>query len=120
MLGETPVVILCGGLGTRLRPVLSHPPKGLAPLGDPPFLQIQTELLRAQGARRFVLCVGHGAGQIRDTFGDGGRWGVYIDYSVERGHLLGTGGALKHAERFFQPRALVLNGDTYLATDYDA
>src|SRR5262249_41662980 len=103
---ETPVVILCGGLGTRLRPVLADVPKGLAPVGDRPFLEIQLELLRGQGARRFVLCVGHLAGQIRQTFGDGGRWGVRIDYSVEGDRLLGTGGALKLAERFFRPRAL--------------
>jgi mannose-1-phosphate guanylyltransferase len=44
---------------------------------------------------------------------------VRIDYSVEEGRLLGTGGALKLAEEFFQPRALVLNGDTYYAIDYN-
>lgn len=119
-LAETPVVILCGGLGTRLRPALADVPKGLAPVGDRPFLEIQIELLREQGARRFVLCVGHLADQIRQTFGDGRRWGVRIDYSVEGEQLLGTGGALKLAERFFQPRALVLNGDTYLAAAYEA
>lgn len=118
MLSETPVLILAGGLGTRLRPVLANVPKGLAPIGDRPFLQIQMELLRAQGARHFVLCVGYLAEQIRATFGDGTGWGVRIDYSEEGERLLGTGGALKLAERFFQPRALVLNGDTYLAIDY--
>jgi NDP-sugar pyrophosphorylase family protein len=118
MLAQTPVVILCGGLGTRLQPVLADVPKGLAPCGDKPFLEIQLELLRDQGARRFVLCIGHLAEQIQRAFGDGRRWGVHIDYSVEGEHLLGTGGALKLAERAFQPRALVLNGDTYLAADY--
>src|SRR5438477_10610039 len=118
MLSQVPVVILAGGLGTRLRPVLSDRPKGLAPVGERPFLEIQIELLRAQGARRFVLCVGHLAGQIEAYFGNGGRCGVRIDYSIEGEQLLGTGGALKLAERFFQPRALVLNGDTYLAVDY--
>ncbi len=119
MLAQTPVVILCGGLGTRLRPALAGVPKGLALVGDKPFLEIQIELLRAQGARHFVLCVGHLADQIQATFGDGGRWGVRVDYSVEGDQLLGTGGALKLAERFFRPRAVVLNGDTYLAADYE-
>lgn len=119
MLGETPVVILAGGLGTRLRPVLSDRPKGLAPVAGRPFLQIQIELLRDCGARLFVLCVGHLADHIRSALGDGRGLGVRIEYSVEGERLLGTAGALKLAERFFRPRALVLNGDTYLATDFN-
>jgi NDP-sugar pyrophosphorylase family protein len=111
-------MILAGGLGTRLRPVLSDRPKGLAPVGERPFLEIQIELLRRQGARWFVLCVGHLADHIEAHFRDGSRWGVRIDYSVEGERLLGTGGALKLAECYFRPRALVLNGDTYLAVDY--
>ena len=118
-LAESPVLILAGGLGTRLRGVISDRPKGLAPVNDRPFLEIQIALLRDQGARRFVLCVGHRADQIRACLGDGSRLGVNIDYAVEPEVLLGTGGALRLAHRFFQPHALVLNGDTYLATDYN-
>jgi NDP-sugar pyrophosphorylase family protein len=98
--------------------VLPDRPKGLAPVGDQSFLEIQISLLRAQGARRFVLCVGHLAAQIHDCLGDGSRLGVHIEYSVESGTLLGTAGALGLAERFFETHALVLNGDTYLAADY--
>ncbi len=117
-LSEIPVVILAGGLGTRLRSVLADRPKGLAPVGDQSFLEIQISLLRDQGARRFVLCVGHMAPQIHDCLGDGSRLGVRIHYSLEPETLLGTGGALRLAERYFDPYALVLNGDTYLAADY--
>jgi NDP-sugar pyrophosphorylase family protein len=117
-LGECPVLILAGGLGTRLLSVVADRPKGLAPVGDQPFLEIQIALLRDQGARRFVLCVGHRASQIRDCLGDGSRLGVQIEYSIETETLLGTGGALRLAERYFEPQALVLNGDTYLAADY--
>jgi NDP-sugar pyrophosphorylase family protein len=117
-LADCPVVILAGGLGNRLRSVIPDRPKGLAPIGDQPFLEIQISLLRDQGARQFVLCVGHGANQIREHLGDGSRLGTRIQYSVEEGGLLGTAGALRLAERFFRPRALVLNGDTYLATSY--
>ena len=81
-LEECPIVILAGGLGTRLRPVISDRPKGLAPIGDRPFLEIQIAMLREQGARRFILCVGHRADQIRECLGDGSRLGVDIDYSV--------------------------------------
>jgi NDP-sugar pyrophosphorylase family protein len=112
------VIILAGGLGTRLRPVLRDRPKGLAPIGRDTFLEIQIRQLRRQGARHFALCVGHGAGQIESTLGDGSRLRVRIDYSVEQGSLLGTAGALKQAEQWFVPRALVLNGDTYFDIDH--
>lgn len=119
LLTDIPVLILAGGLGTRLRSVLPDRPKGLAPIGARSFLDIQIRLLSDQGARRFVLCVGHQAEQIRSEFGDGNARGVRIEYSVEApDHLLGTAGALKLAERYFAPRALVLNGDTYFDIDY--
>ena len=117
-LANSPVVILAGGLGTRLRLIVSDRPKALALIGEQPFLEIQIGLLRDQGARRFVLCVGHRAEQVQNVLGDGTRLGVRIDYSVEREVLLGTGGALRLAEPFIESHALVLNGDTYLAEDY--
>ena len=73
LLSEIPVLILAGGLGTRLRSVVSDRPKALAPIGDQPFLQIQMELLRDQGARKFVLCVGYRSEQVLDQFGDGNK-----------------------------------------------
>src|SRR5437762_4711031 len=119
MLAQIPVLILAGGLGTRLRPTLPDRPKGLAPIGEHSFLEVQLQLLRRQGARRFVLCVGHRAGQVQAELGDGRALGVQIEYSVEEeGCLLGTAGALKQAERYFAPHALVLNGDTYFNIDY--
>jgi len=119
-LAQIPILVLAGGLGTRLRPAVGDRPKGLASVGDRSFLEIQIGLLRDQGARRFVLCVGHRSEQIRDTFGDGSALGVNIEYSVESEQLLGTAGAVRLAERFISPRAMVVNGDTYLDTDFDA
>lgn len=115
-----PVVILCGGLGTRLRSAVADRPKALAPVGERPFLAVQLEALRAAGARRFVLCVGHQAGQIEAAFGDGSALGVRIDYSHDGERLLGTAGALKRAERHFEPAAVVVNGDTHLNLDLAA
>lgn len=116
---DTPVIILAGGLGTRLQPALPDQPKGLAPIGEEPFLAVQIQLLRERGARRFVLCIGHRADQIRAALGEGCALGVHIEYSLEEeGQLLGTAGALKKAERHFAPHALVLNGDTYFDIDY--
>lgn len=114
---DLPVVVLCGGLGTRLRPAVADRPKALAAVGDRPFLAVQLELLRDRGARHFVLCVGHMAEQIEAAFGDGSAFGVRIDYSRDGEQLLGTAGALKRAEQYFAPAAVVVNGDTYLDLD---
>ena len=114
---DLPVIVLCGGLGTRLRSAVADRPKALAPVGERSFLAVQLELLRARGARHFVLCVGHMAEQIETAFGDGSALGVRIDYSRDGETLLGTAGALKRAERFFAPTALVVNGDTYIDVD---
>lgn len=115
-----PVVILCGGLGTRLRSEVSDRPKALAPVGEKPFLQLQIEALRDAGATRFVLCVGHMADHIEAAFGDGSALGVRVEYSRDGEALLGTGGALKRAERWFDPVAVAVNGDTHLAVDLGA
>src|SRR5438067_1235307 len=103
-LASLPAIILAGGLGTRLRPVLRDRPKGLAPIGPRSFLETQIRLLRRHGVRQFVLCVGHRAELIQAALEDGRQLGVRIDYSVEQGRLLGTAGALKQAERWFTPR----------------
>jgi NDP-sugar pyrophosphorylase family protein len=114
---DLPVIVLCGGLGTRLRPAIADRPKALAPVGDGAFLALQLELLCKHGARHFVLCVGHMAEQIEAAFGDGSAFGARIDYSRDGAKLLGTGGALKRAEAFFAPAAVVVNGDTYIDVD---
>ena len=118
-LAETPILILCGGLGTRLREVIADRPKGLAPIGETPFLEIQLELLKRQGARKFVLCVGHQAELIEKHFGDGSRFGFSVQYSFEEpGKLMGTAGALRLAKDHAQPFAMAMNGDTYLDVNY--
>jgi len=118
-LSNFPVLILAGGLGIRLRSIVADKPKALAPIMGKPFLEIQIELLKHQGATHFVLCVGHLSQQIAETFGDGSRFGVRIDYSEERDKLRGTAGAIKLAQSFIKDRALILNGDTFLDFDHN-
>jgi NDP-sugar pyrophosphorylase family protein len=108
--------VLAGGLGTRLRPRFGDLPKGLAPIGGRPFLSLQLEWLAGQGLRDVVVCAGYGADQLREELGDGNRFGVKIEYSIEE-QPLGTGGALHHARRFVDGPALVLNGDTMVECD---
>jgi N-acetyl-alpha-D-muramate 1-phosphate uridylyltransferase len=112
------MVILAGGLGTRLRPLTSEVPKALIPIGGKPFLHHQIELLTRQGIRDIVLCVGHLAERVQDYFGDG-RWlGVRIRYSEEKGSLLGTAGAVKKAEPLLGDDFFLMYGDSYLMIDY--
>ena len=113
------IFILAGGLGTRIRSMFPAQPKPLIPIHGKPFLEWQLELLMQQGFSSFVFCVSYLAEKIIRQFGDGSAWGATIEYSIEE-TLLGTAGALKHAARFFQQTSLVLNGDTYVATDYQA
>jgi NDP-sugar pyrophosphorylase family protein len=76
-------VILAGGKGTRLRPYTTVLPKPLVPVGDMPILEIVIRQLAAQGFRRLTVAVGHLAELIRSFFGDGAKWGVSIEYSIE-------------------------------------
>jgi len=103
--------VLAGGLGTRLKPRFGDLPKPLAPLGGRPFLAAQLDWLRGRGISRAVILAGYGADRVRAALGDGSEWGVALEYSVEA-EPLGTGGALKLAERFVEGPALVVNGDT--------
>jgi NDP-sugar pyrophosphorylase family protein len=108
--------ILAGGLGTRLRPQFGDLPKPLAPLGGRPFLVHQLEWLARHGVRHAVLCVGHGADQVRAAIGDGQAWGVAVAWSEEP-EPLGTGGALALAAPHVDGPALVMNGDTLAECD---
>ena len=112
------IVILAGGLATRLKTLTENIPKSLIRVNGKPFLQHQIELLRENGIREIVLCVGHLSHTIEDYFGNGGKLGVEIRYSNEGENLLGTGGALKKAEPLLQDEFLVMYGDSYLLFDY--
>lgn len=109
-------VILAGGLGTRLRPIIGDLPKGMAPVGGRPFLEYQIAMLRRQGFRRIVLCTGYRHDLIQAHFGTGEAWGVEMTYSLEH-EPLGTAGALRHARPYLDSSFLVLNGDTYFGAD---
>jgi mannose-1-phosphate guanylyltransferase len=111
------VLILAGGLGTRLRAVISDRPKPMAEAGDRPFLEHLIEQLRAQGFGQFVLCAGYRADQIRDYFEDGSRWKVSIEHSVET-ECLGTAGAIKHAQPLIDGPFIVMNGDSFIDADF--
>jgi NDP-sugar pyrophosphorylase family protein len=117
MASTVKVFILAGGLGTRIRSLFPDCPKPLIPFHGKPFLQWQIELLAKQGFEEFVLCIGYLSEQIVEQFGDGSSLGVNIEYSIESTPL-GTGGALKYAAKSIDSTIMLLNGDTYLNTNY--
>jgi len=85
-----------------------------------PFLVHQLRLLRSEGFRKVVLCVGYLGELIEAKLGDGKRFGVQIDYSSDGPTLLGTAGALKRASSKLGERFLVIYGDSYMPVDYAA
>lgn len=115
--GTTPCVILAGGRGTRLQERMPGLPKVLAPVAGRPFLEHLLRWLARQGFSDVILCTGHLGEQIAQPFGNGRALGLRLHYSQED-KPLGTGGALKRAEPLLAPGdSVVLNGDSYLATD---
>ncbi len=105
--------ILAGGLGRRLRQVVSDRPKPMADVLGQPFLEILTRLLVAKGIHKFVMLVGYRANSIEEYFNDSRFGDMEIRFSREM-EPLGTGGAVKNAQRFATDPTLLVNGDTYL------
>jgi NDP-sugar pyrophosphorylase family protein len=112
------VVILAGGLGTRLGTLTAEQPKALLRVNGKPFLAHVLSLLKAQGLTRILMLHGHHGTQLEDAFGDGSAFGVEIRYRHDGTRLLGTGGALRNGLDLLDPEFLVLYGDTYLDIDY--
>lgn len=112
------VIILAGGLGTRLSETVKNIPKAMAPVNGKPFLEFQLKQIHEAGLKRVILSTGYLGEQIREYFGNSYRE-LEILYSHEN-EPLGTGGAVKKAfERVQTPYALILNGDTLFRIDFD-
>lgn len=103
-------VLLAGGLGTRLRPLTENLPKPMALVGNRPWLEHLLLHYRNQGIDEFVIAVKHYRLMIESHLGDGSKYGVRIDYAVEK-ELLGTAGAIKNAEALLGDRFIVVNSD---------
>lgn len=104
------VVIMAGGLGTRLGKLTEHAPKPLLKVGTKPILETILESFLAQGFRHFNISVNYKAQMIEDYFGDGSSWGAEIRY-VRESQRLGTAGALSLLEPRPDAPILVMNGD---------
>ncbi len=114
---EINVVILCGGLGTRLRSKIGDNPKVMATVGEKPFLDIILQYLRDQGLCHAILCTGYKAEEIENHYRKK-NFGLTITFSRES-EPLGTGGAVLNVRKWINSNPFfVLNGDSFCPLDY--
>ena len=112
-------IILAGGLGTRLRSVVSEVPKCMAPVGGKPFLQYQLEWLSRFDISHVVLSVGY-LKEVIEEFVASREWPFKVSYAVEK-EPLGTGGGIRLAlSKCRGKKVFVLNGDTFFNVDLKA
>jgi N-acetyl-alpha-D-muramate 1-phosphate uridylyltransferase len=115
------VIILAGGLGTRLNDLTKERPKPLVEVAGEPFLAHQLRLLASNGCRRVVLSIGYRGEMIEQFVGDGSAFGLdEVHYVYDGPVLLGTAGAIRAALPLLDPEFFVLYGDSYLDCDYRA
>lgn len=107
---NNPVVLMVGGMGTRLRPLTNECPKPLLTVGGKPILETIIENFIEHGFRRFYLSVNYKAEMIERHFGDGSHWGVEISYLRET-ERMGTAGALSLLPSGITEPIFVMNGD---------
>lgn len=112
------VVIMAGGLGTRLKPITDLVPKPMIPIGGRPILEIIVEHFKTQGFVDITLSVNYLSEIIKKHFGDGSKFGVDIQY-VEEGKRLGTAGALSLIDPVPTQSMIVMNGDVLTSVNFD-
>ncbi len=104
------VVIMAGGLGTRLKPLTDNCPKPMVNVGGKPVIETILNSFIDQGFHNFVIALNHMADHIKGYFGNGSRWNANIDYLLEDKRL-GTAGALSLLSEKTDKTLLVMNGD---------
>lgn len=118
-------ILLAGGLGTRLRSVVSDRPKPMALIEDKPFMEYVVHELSRHGVTDIIFAVGYKGSMVEEYFGDGSRFQaadgsgpLRIRYAYEE-ELLGTAGAIKNAGKLVTDETFfVLNADTFYQIDY--
>ncbi len=111
------VVLMAGGLGTRLRPLTNKVPKPLLKVGGKPIIETIIENFSKQGFRDFILSVNYKAQMFEEYFGDGSRFGVKIEY-VHENKRMGTAGALSLMRDMLDKDFFVMNADLLTNLDF--
>ena len=114
---ENIIVLMAGGLGSRLSPLTDDCPKPMLKVGNRPILETILESFVDLGYCRFFFSVNYKAEMITEYFGNGEKWGVAIDYLYEKKRL-GTAGALSLLEEPPEHPMIVMNGDLLTKLNY--
>ena len=112
------VVLMVGGLGTRLRPLTENTPKPMLKVGNKPILQTIVERFAEYGYTNIVMCVNYKSYIIQDYFGDGSSFGVNIEYIIEE-QRMGTAGALSLLKEKPKEPFFVMNGDLLTNVNFE-
>lgn len=104
------VILMVGGLGTRLRPLTNNTPKPMLHVGGKPILETIIERFSSYGFVNIVMCIGYKSDVIQNYFGDGSDYGVNIEYILEDKRM-GTAGALSLLKEKPNEPFFVMNGD---------
>ncbi len=113
----TQAVILCAGLGTRLKPLTDMIPKVMVPIAGRPLLERHVLRLKEYGVNELFINLHYLPEIITDYCNDGSKWGVKIRYSFEP-KILGTGGGIKQFENNLSDHFFVVYGDIVSLIDY--
>ncbi len=113
------IVIMAGGLGTRLRPLTDEIPKPLIPVGDKPLLETIIDNFLRQNFTKFCICLNYKGHLISDHFGDGSKWGAEITYVTEETKM-GTAGALQLISPRPSDPMIVMNGDLLTQVNFES
>ena len=114
------VVLMVGGLGTRLRPLTENTPKPMLPVGGKPILQTIVEKFVSYGFVKIIMCIGYKSHVIQDFFEDGSKFGANIEYVLEEKRM-GTAGALSLLGKEQLPTEpfFVMNGDLLTNVNFE-
>ena len=112
------VILMVGGLGTRLRPLTENTPKPMLMVGNKPILQTIVEKFAEYGFVNIVMCVNYKSQIIQDYFKDGSAFGVKIEYVLEN-QRMGTAGALSLLTSLPNDPFFVMNGDLLTNVNFE-
>jgi len=113
------VVVLMGGLGTRLKEFTQERPKSLVEVEGRPFFDYQLDLMIQWGFCKFVFLIGYRADMIEDYYQDGSTRGISIQYCYDGETLLGTGGAVRRAYDYLEDDFILMYGDSFMDIDFE-
>ncbi len=115
----TKIIIVAGGLATRMKPITEEIPKCLIDINGIPLIERQLNFLKKKGYTEIIFCVAHLAEKVKEHFGDGGRFGLNVQYVQETDELMGTAGSVKLVEGLVEDDFIVYYGDNLTNMDFD-